>query len=122
MKQVNQIFEKVAKELDAFVKEVDVEEVGDKELRKADMEARRGENMIKHRDEIMNRPKKHWMKNEKEKKEVKKQSKEELKDIGQRFEDELGKDKVEKKKQRKIGGSKFAEDIEKDKEEKVNKP
>jgi hypothetical protein len=45
--------------------------------------------MIKYKEEIMNRPKNHWMKNTKEKKDIKKKSKEDLKNIKSRFEDQL---------------------------------
>lgn len=47
-------------------------------MERAMMEAKRAENLIKYKDEIMNRPKKHWMKNTKEKQEVKQKSKDEL--------------------------------------------
>jgi uncharacterized membrane protein len=65
--------------MDGMIKELLIEEAGDKELQKAMMEARRAENMIKYREEIENRPKRVWLKNEKQKKDIKYKSKEELK-------------------------------------------
>ena len=53
--------------MDAMVKDLLIEEAGDKELQQGLMEARRAENLIKYREEIQNRPKNVWLKNEKQK-------------------------------------------------------
>jgi hypothetical protein len=53
--------------MDAMVKDLLIEEAGDKELQQGFMEARRAENLIKYKDEIQNRPKNVWLKNEKQK-------------------------------------------------------
>jgi hypothetical protein len=53
--------------MDAMVKDLLIEEAGDKELQHGFMEARRAENLIKYKDEIQNRPKNVWLKNEKQK-------------------------------------------------------
>lgn len=50
------------------VQEVLREEKEEKALRTADMEIRKGENLIEHRDEIMSRPARTWFQTEKEKK------------------------------------------------------
>jgi hypothetical protein len=60
------MFEQVVS-MDAMVKDMLIEEAGDKELQQGLMEARRAENLIKYRDEIQNRPKNVWLKNEKQK-------------------------------------------------------
>lgn len=79
-KNVQKMFEQVVS-MDALVKELLIEEAGDVELQKAMMETKRAENMIKYRDEIANRPKNVWLKNEKQKQDIKDRSKEELKTI-----------------------------------------
>jgi ATP-dependent RNA helicase DDX27 len=65
-KTVQKMFEQVVS-MDAMVKDLLIEEAGDKELQQGLMEARRAENLIKYRDEIQNRPKNVWLKNEKQK-------------------------------------------------------
>ena len=67
------------------MKEILIEEANDKEVTKGIMEAQRAENLIKHREEIMNRPKKQWTKSDKQKKDIKEKSKKELGDIKQKF-------------------------------------
>ncbi len=47
--------------------------------------------MIKYREEIANRPKNVWLKSEKQKKELKDRSKEELKEIQARFDQQISK-------------------------------
>ncbi|CED85271.1 dead-domain-containing protein [Phaffia rhodozyma] len=62
---------KMAKRLDELkteVQEVLKEEKEEKALRMADMEIRKGQNLIEHRDEIMSRPARTWFQSEKEKK------------------------------------------------------
>ena len=76
-KIVQKVFEQVVS-MDAMVKELLIEEAGDKEIQKAFMETKRAENMIKYRDEITNRPRNVWLKNEKQKQDIKDKSKEEL--------------------------------------------
>lgn len=65
-KTVQRMFEQVVS-MDAMVKDLLIEEAGDKELQQGLMEARRAENLIKYREEIQNRPKNVWLKNEKQK-------------------------------------------------------
>lgn len=69
------------------MKELQIEEAGDKELQRAVMEAKRAENMIKYKDEINNRPKAVWLKNEKQKKDIKEKSKQDLKNISKKFDE-----------------------------------
>lgn len=71
------------------MKDLQIEEAGDQELQKAVMEAKRAENMIKYKDEIANRPKAVWLKNEKQKKDIKDRSKEDLKNISKRFDEQI---------------------------------
>ena len=61
----------------------------DRELAKAMMEQKRAENLIKYKDEIMNRPKRHWIMNGKEKLEVKEKAKNDIQNVNARFEDQL---------------------------------
>lgn len=70
-KQIQKAFEVILGQLDGLVKDLLIEEAGDKELQQAVMEARRAENMIKYKDEIENRPKNVWLKSEKQKKDIK---------------------------------------------------
>ena len=55
-------------------------------MKRADIEAKRAENLIKHKQEIMNKPKKYWNVNSKQKLDIKKKSKEELKSIHNKYE------------------------------------
>lgn len=89
VKQVQKLFTLFADKLDQVVKALQLEEAGDKELQQGLMEARRAENLIKHKEEIANRPKAVWLKSDKQKKEIKVKSKEELKDIGKRFDENI---------------------------------
>lgn len=57
--------------LKAEVDEVLKEEKEEKALRMAEMELKKGTNMIEHRDEIMSRPKRTWFQSEQEKNEAK---------------------------------------------------
>lgn len=90
------------------------------------MEAKRAENLLKYRDEIMNKPKKHWLKNTQQKKDIKEKSKKELSDIKNKFDDystQQSKDvrkrdrkqkSKETKKKLQPGQSRFEEDFEQD--------
>jgi hypothetical protein len=49
---VSKIFDLILSKLDQLVKDLQIEEAGDKELQTALMEARKAENMIKYKDEI----------------------------------------------------------------------
>jgi hypothetical protein len=62
------------------------------------METRRAENLIKYKEEIANRPKAVWLKNEKQKKDIKERSKEDLKEISKRFDEQLTKQHKEAQK------------------------
>lgn len=63
---VAQVAERIAS-LKGDVDEVLKEEKEEKALRQAEMELKKGTNMIEHRDEIMGRPKRTWFQTEKEK-------------------------------------------------------
>ena len=63
----------------------------DREIERAYKEAARAENMVKYRDEIMSRPKNEWHKTFKEKKDLRKESKRDLKNVGAKFDESLGK-------------------------------
>lgn len=49
----------------------------------------RAENVIKYKDEIMSRPKTEWHKSFKEKKDLRKESKRDLKNVGSKFDESL---------------------------------
>jgi len=49
----------------------------------------RAENIIKYKDEIMSRPKTEWHKSFKEKKDLQKESKKDLKNVGTKFDESL---------------------------------
>lgn len=55
-------------------------------MREAMVELRRSENMIKHQDEIMNRPKKEWIMGKDKRARINKRAREELSTIKDRFE------------------------------------
>ncbi|CDW79227.1 rna helicase [Stylonychia lemnae] len=127
--QVKRIFTKISAQLDQIVKEISVEEKADREMEEALMQAKRAENMIKYKDEIMNRPKKHWQKSNDQKKDNKEKSKKELDSIKNKFEQyqtqqskEVRKrdQKMKSKEKKKLqpGQSKFEEDVEHDQAEK----
>ncbi|KRX05223.1 P-loop containing nucleoside triphosphate hydrolase [Pseudocohnilembus persalinus] len=54
------------------------QETGEKQLRKAEIELQKAENMLKHKDEIMNRPKKSWFQTNRDKNINKRAAKEAL--------------------------------------------
>jgi ATP-dependent RNA helicase DDX27 len=60
------------------VEEVLKEEQEDKQLAQAEMQVRRGENIIAHESEIMGRPKRTWFENEQAKRDAKKTGRAEL--------------------------------------------
>ena len=57
----------------------------------------RAENVIKYKDEIMSRPKTEWHKSFKEKKDLRKESKRDLKNVGSKFDESLGQMQMSKK-------------------------
>lgn len=61
----------------------------DKEIERAYKEASRAENIVKYRDEIMSRPKNEWHKSLKEKKDLRKESKRDLRNVGAKFDESL---------------------------------
>jgi len=110
----------------------------DRELLNAYKEAQRAENMIKHRSEIMSRPRAEWHTNRREKLELKRESYKDLANIKEKFDNHgkkpqeaKGKNKNEKKRDKKIkakerqANSKFSTDVETDqkakKKEKMGK-
>ena len=129
-KQVQRLFDMLASKLDQLVKDLQIEEAGDQELQKAFMEARKAENMIKFKDEIKNRPKSVWLKNEAQKQDIRDKSKEDLGNISKKFDEQItiahkeakekskqikkrDQKKLEKKQKAKPGDSKFENDAEK---------
>lgn len=80
-KSVQRMFDLILKQLDHPLKQIQLEEASDKEIQKAMQDARRAENMIRYREEIANRPKNVWLKTERQKKDLKDKSKQELKEI-----------------------------------------
>mmetsp|Transcript_45001 Transcript_45001/g.59704 ORF Transcript_45001/g.59704 Transcript_45001/m.59704 type:complete len:199 (+) Transcript_45001:591-1187(+) len=70
----------------------------DKEIERAYKEAARAENLVKYRDEIMSRPKTEWHKSFKQKKDLQKESKRDLKTMGAKFDESL----TEQSKQQKL--------------------
>lgn len=54
-------------ELKDDIKEILEEEKQEKQIRIAEMEIKKGKNMVEHEDEIMGRPKRVWFQSEKEK-------------------------------------------------------
>jgi hypothetical protein len=53
------------------------------------MEAKRAENLIRYKDDIMNKPKRHWNTNTEQKKDLKKKSKEDIKNVKANFDQQL---------------------------------
>jgi ATP-dependent RNA helicase DDX27 len=88
-KTVVQLFDKIVEDLDDIAKEIETEQQAEVEMGRAMMEAKRAENLIKYKDDIMNRPKKHWMVNQQQKKELKEKSKDDLKNVKARFDEQL---------------------------------
>ena len=95
----------------------------------------KSKNMIKFKDEIMSRPKKEWFVGNKRRNEVVRESKDDLKNIRRKFEDQLtnqerNKNKKEKKRNMKTkekqqraqkGESAFKSDFENGKKDKFSK-
>lgn len=77
IKEVDAMDEKVQR-MDEEIQEVLKEEQEEKQLAQADMQLTRGENIVKHQDEIMARPKRTWFVSEKEKRVAKKAGRAEL--------------------------------------------
>jgi ATP-dependent RNA helicase DDX27 len=67
-------------ELDAEVEEIMVEEKEERELAQVEMQVKKGENLIRHEDEIKARPRRTWFESEKDKKAAKEAGKAELND------------------------------------------
>ena len=61
----------------------------DKEIERAYKEAARAENLVKYKDEIMSRPKAEWLTSHKQKKDLRKESKKDLKQMGAKFDEAL---------------------------------
>lgn len=69
-KQVEEI-NKLVTSMDGTIDEILEEEKGEKEILRAEMELRKGENLLKHKAEIESRPKRTWFQSEAEKKNAK---------------------------------------------------
>ena len=61
-------------------------------MRDAMLDIQRTENIIKYKDEIMRRPRKEWFIGDKQKNETKKESKSDLKNIRDNYENQLNSD------------------------------
>ena len=68
-------------EMEDEIEEILKEEKEDKQLAQAEMQVRRGENIIVHEDEIKGRPKRTWFESEQDKRAAKKQGRAELNGI-----------------------------------------
>ena len=87
----------ISKTLDPMLREIQLEHQQDKEIERAYREAMRAENVIKYKDEIMSRPKTEWHKSFKEKKDLRKESKRDLKNVGSKFDESLSQMQMSKK-------------------------
>nr|KMM72625.1 ATP-dependent RNA helicase drs1 [Coccidioides posadasii RMSCC 3488] len=81
-------------EMQAEIEDILKEEKEEKQLAQAELQVKRGQNLIKHESEIMARPKRTWFETEREKREAKKRALSELN----------GPDSVIKKEKRKLSG------------------
>jgi len=94
-KLVKQLHDFITDTLDPVIREIELEQIQDKELQQAYREAERAENLVKFKDEIQSRPKNEWHKSVKQKKEVQKESRKELSTIRSKFDEystQLGKE------------------------------
>eukprot|EP01098_Paradermamoeba_levis_P000648 TRINITY_DN1071_c0_g1_i5.p1 TRINITY_DN1071_c0_g1~~TRINITY_DN1071_c0_g1_i5.p1 ORF type:complete len:389 (+),score=141.51 TRINITY_DN1071_c0_g1_i5:175-1341(+) len=84
--------------LEGDVENILQSERNEKELRLAEMETSKAENMMRHEDEIFSKPARSWFMSEKEKKDLKEKSKKQaLGDDGGKGKGKKGKNKKEKK-------------------------
>ena len=86
-KLVKMMHDLITTKLDPIIREIELEQIQDKELEQAYREAQRAENMVKYKDEIQSRPKNEWHKTTKEKKEVKKEARKEISTIKEKFDE-----------------------------------
>jgi ATP-dependent RNA helicase DDX27 len=99
----------------------------EREMKEAEREMLRTENMLKYKTDIDSRPRKEWFQSYKRKETVKKEAKENLKELKRNFEDNVGKStniyrkkkreqKADTKESAKVekSGSKFSSDRETD--------
>ena len=77
--------------LEEEIEEILKEEKEEKHLSQAEMQVRKGENIMVHEDEIKGRPKRTWFESEKEKLAAKKTGRAELNGIGNASKHKLGK-------------------------------
>lgn len=84
---VKQLHDFITDRLDPVIREIELEQIQDKEMQLAYREAERAENMVKFKDEINSRPKNEWHKSVKQKKEVQKESRAELPTIRSKFDE-----------------------------------
>ena len=99
------------------MKEILAEVEQERETAEAMKELQRGENMIKYQAEINSRPKKEWFMGKGKRSEIAVNSKEDLKRIKTKFEDQLGnlehnRNKTKKKREEKRVEKKSAKDAE----------
>lgn len=89
-KFVQPVYTTIINELDPVMKEILADVEQEREMAEAQKELQRGENMIKYRDEINSRPKKEWFMGAGKRGEIARDSKDDLKRIKTKFEDQLG--------------------------------
>ena len=97
--------------LDDEVEAVLREEKEEKALGRAEMELKRGENLVEHEREIMSRPKRTWFESETDKRKAKKRSREELNRVGGKKADRDGLDKKRQQMKAKGGGKLSGKDM-----------
>jgi ATP-dependent RNA helicase DDX27 len=98
-KYVEPIYKVIHEKLDKVMKEVMCELEQDREMKETMREIQRSENLIKHRQEIISRPRKEWIMGKKRTETIKKESRADLQQIKHKFESSL-KDQHEKDRKR----------------------
>lgn len=104
---VQEMHEFITNEIDPVIHEIQTELIQDRELLNAYRDAQRAENIIKHKKEIMSRPRAEWHNNRKEKLELKRESFKDLKTISEKFEGSLSKMSEEQKDKKKKRETKY---------------
>ena len=80
-KLIKETHDFIASKLDPIIHEIDLEREQDRELENAYKDAMRAENLIKFKNEIMSRPKTEWHSSNKQRAELKRDSKRDLQNI-----------------------------------------
>lgn len=88
--------------MDDEIEEIVAEEKEEKQLTQAEMQVRKGENLIKHEDEIKARPKRTWFETEKDKKRAKDVGRDELNGVREALKKKHGGGKLSNKDKKKL--------------------